>query len=297
MRFDLVDLRLFLNVVEAGSITAGAARSHLSLPSASARIRGMEDSLGTRLLERERLGIRPTEAGRLLLDHARLLLAQAERMRGDLAGYATGLRAELRLAANTAPAGEHLPDPLAGFLAAHPHLDIDLTVQPSERVMEAVLAGAADLGVAAVLGPPPPLHMVPFRTDRLVVIVPAGHVLAGRTMVPFEAVLAERLVGLVPGSALRSHLDGQAARLGGRFATRVCVGDFAAMCRLVRQGVAPGIVPLAAARRHDVPPDHIIPLQDPWAVRALMVCVRRADGMPPLLRRLFDHLAAPAPRH
>lgn len=60
MRFDLTDLRLFLHVVEAGSITAGADRAHLALASASARIRGMEDELGAPLFERVRHGIEPT---------------------------------------------------------------------------------------------------------------------------------------------------------------------------------------------------------------------------------------------
>jgi DNA-binding transcriptional LysR family regulator len=47
MRFDVVDLRLFLHVAEAGSITHGAERASLALASASARIRGMEEALGT----------------------------------------------------------------------------------------------------------------------------------------------------------------------------------------------------------------------------------------------------------
>ncbi|MDI7066914.1 LysR family transcriptional regulator, partial [Klebsiella pneumoniae] len=46
MRFDLIDLRLFLHILETGSITHGAARANMSLPSASARLRGMEEALG-----------------------------------------------------------------------------------------------------------------------------------------------------------------------------------------------------------------------------------------------------------
>ncbi|MFC6046870.1 LysR family transcriptional regulator, partial [Methylobacterium hispanicum] len=55
MRFDLVDLSLFRHVVEAGSITHGAARAHLALAAASTRIRGLEESLGAALLTRSRL--------------------------------------------------------------------------------------------------------------------------------------------------------------------------------------------------------------------------------------------------
>ena len=62
------------------------------IAAASTRIRNMEATLGTPLLHRERQGVQPTEAGRTLLHHARVLLQQAERMRGDLAEYADGMR-------------------------------------------------------------------------------------------------------------------------------------------------------------------------------------------------------------
>ena len=60
MRFDLTDLKLFLHVVEAGSITAGADRMHLAVAAASTRIRNMEIELGTALLNRDRQGVQPT---------------------------------------------------------------------------------------------------------------------------------------------------------------------------------------------------------------------------------------------
>src|SRR5271163_3760164 len=74
MRFDLADLRLFLNVVEAGSITHGAERGHLAIAAASTRIRNMEAALGVPLLHRERQGVQPPPAGRTLVHHARMLL-------------------------------------------------------------------------------------------------------------------------------------------------------------------------------------------------------------------------------
>ncbi|HEY0807887.1 MAG TPA: LysR family transcriptional regulator, partial [Pseudonocardiaceae bacterium] len=69
MGIDLVDLELFAQVVDAGSITEGAQRVHLALPSASARIRLMEKALRTPLLRRGRRGVTPTAAGHLLLRH------------------------------------------------------------------------------------------------------------------------------------------------------------------------------------------------------------------------------------
>jgi molybdate transport repressor ModE-like protein len=91
MRFDLIDLRLFLLVIEAGSITHGATQANLSLPSASARLRGMEEMIGHPLLERGRRGVEPTPAGDALAHHARIVLRQIEQMRGELGEYSKGL--------------------------------------------------------------------------------------------------------------------------------------------------------------------------------------------------------------
>src|SRR5262249_367328 len=74
MRFDLVDLQLFIAVAETRSITAGASRVHLALASASERIKGLEAALGVALLTRGRRGVELTSAGESLLDHARIVL-------------------------------------------------------------------------------------------------------------------------------------------------------------------------------------------------------------------------------
>ena len=118
MRFDLVDLRLFLHVAEARSITHGAERSNLALASASARIRGMETTLGVPLLARDRRGVSLTAAGQCLLAHARLVVQQVERMRGELGSFARGLSGSVRLLSNTAALSENLPRVLAAFLAS-----------------------------------------------------------------------------------------------------------------------------------------------------------------------------------
>src|SRR5476651_2063752 len=99
MRFDLVDLQLFIAVADARSITRGALRAHLALASASARIKGLEAALGTALVKRGRRGIELTAAGESLLDHARIVMYDIEALRGDLAAYASGARASVLLLA------------------------------------------------------------------------------------------------------------------------------------------------------------------------------------------------------
>src|ERR1700730_2258571 len=116
MRFDLADLSLFRDVVEAGSITHGAMRAHLALAAASTRIRNMEQTIGAALLLRGRQGVVPTQAGRTLLQHARTMLSQAERMREDPGAYAGGLAGQVRVLSNTNALTEFLAETLSLFL-------------------------------------------------------------------------------------------------------------------------------------------------------------------------------------
>ena len=126
MRFDFTDLNLFRHIVEAGSITHGAERSNLALAAASTRIRKMELSFGTELLVRGRAGVTPTQAGRTLLQHARGILAQSEKLQEDLSPYARGLAGQVRVLSNTNALTEFLPETLSSFLTSYPDISVDL---------------------------------------------------------------------------------------------------------------------------------------------------------------------------
>lgn len=300
MRFDLTDLTLFLAVAEAGSITAGAERAHLALASASARIRGMEEAAGTALLQRGRRGVAPTPAGRAVLHHARLVLWQMERMRGELGDYARGLKGHVRILANTAAVAEFLPEPLARWLAAHPLVDVDLEERPSHAIVEAVAAGLADIGIVADMAGGGDdlggLEAIPFRNDRLVLAMPRGHPLAGRRRVAFAEALGQDFVGLTAGSALQEHVARHATRAGQPLALRVRLGSFDAVCRMVEQGVGLAVVPETAARRcRRSMAIRAVPLADAWARRRLMLCVRGLDALPAHARRLVEYLAQDKP--
>jgi DNA-binding transcriptional LysR family regulator len=295
MHFDLTDLRLFLHVAEAGSITAGAGRSGLALASASARIRGMEAQAGVPLLDRGRRGVEPTPAGRALLRHARLVTAQVQRMGGELGDYARGLKGHVRLLANTAAASVHLPEVLAAFLRANPNVDVELDERPSPEVARAIAEEEADLGVAAGHADLSGLEAMPFRTDRLVLVAPRGHPLAGRARIAFAEALGSEFVGLSGDVALGGHLDGHAARAGGRLRTRVRVRGLDAACRMVALGAGVAVVPEVMAQRWgDAGALAFVPLEDRWAERRLVVVVRRRDAPSPHAQRLAEHLAGAA---
>src|SRR4030081_1934673 len=174
MRFDLVDLQLFIAVAETRSITNGAQRHHLALDSARARIKGLEQALGVALLVRGRRGVELTPAGESLLDHARIVIHHVEALQGDLLAFSRGVKATVRFLANTSGLSEYLPKALAAFLGQHPHISIDVEERESAEIAQAIVTGAADLGLAAGHSLPDSIERIPFSDDRLVLVTARG---------------------------------------------------------------------------------------------------------------------------
>src|ERR1700676_5267724 len=293
MRFALPDLRLFRHVVEAGSITGGAGRAHLALAAASTRIRNMEEALGAALLVRGRQGVTPTQAGRTLLQHARLILRQAERLREDLGAYAGGRAGQIRLLSNTNALTEFLPEALSSFLATHPQVSVDLEERLSDEIVGLIAEGVGALGILAATVDAGALETYPFRRDRFVLVVARDHALAKRAKIGFEDVLDQDFIGLDRASALQRFLASKAVRIGRPLRLRVQLRSFDAVCRLVECNVGIGIVPETTARRVlRTMAIAVVPLTDPWAVRELTICVRNMKELPLYARQLVEHLRA-----
>src|ERR1700747_2475258 len=291
MRFDLADLSLFRHVVEAGSITHGAERAHLALAAASTRVRNMEDVLGVPLLTRGRQGVTPTQAGRTLLQHARTILRQAERLHEDLGAYGGGCAGQIRVLSNTNALTEFLPEALSSFLAEHPSVSVDLEERLSDEIVGLIAEGVADLGIVAGTVDAGGLETYPFRRDRFVLVVARGHPLAKRAKIGFAQGLDHDFVGLDRASALQRFLADKAARAGQPLRLRVQLRSFDAVCRMVECNVGIGIVPETTARRV-ARTMGIVPvaLTDPLAVRELTICIRSLDELPPYARQLVEHL-------
>ena len=297
MRFDLVDLQLFIAVAETRSITNGAHRVHLALASASERIKGLEAALGVSLLKRVRRGVELTAAGESLLDHARIVMHNVEALRGDLAEFSKGMKATVRFLANTSGLSEYLPKALAAFLAQHPHISIDVEERESGEIAHAILTGAAELGLAAEHALPDTIERIAFSEGRLVLVAPREGELEGRRQVDFREVIACDFVGLITSSALHAHVTGHAARLGARLRFRARLNNFDAIGQMVAAGIGVAVMPEVAARRcaRSMKID-VVRIRNSWANRRLAICARSFKSLPKPAQQLAEHLRKTAPR-
>lgn len=294
MDYDLTDLRLFVAMAEERNLTRGAARAFLAPSSASHRLRRLEDALQTPLFDRQPRGLEPTRAGEALLRHARQVFACIEQMHAELSPYASGIRGQVSLWANTHATHSYLPDDLAGFLKRHPQVSVSLEERTSTEIAMAVAHGEIDVGVLADAGAQGVgVVLWPYRQDRLVLIVPQGHALAQRASVAFAEVLDQAFVMLHSGSAIHTFTMNAAAALGRHLDVRIQVRSFEAVCRMVGAGVGIGLVPRSAVPRAGLSePPVVVALDEAWAQRDLQVCVRQGVELSGFASALVQHLRA-----
>lgn len=280
MQYDLTDFRLFANIAEESNLTRGAARSFLSVPAASQRIRNLEEALGVKLLQRTTQGVAMTDAGRTYLAHARQVLDQLESLTGDLQALGSSIAGTLRVLANTTAINEFLPPVLHEYLGRHRNVKVDLRERLSDEAVRAVRDGAADLGIISGSVPTDGLEVESFATSRLVVIAPAGHPVLARESVAFADLRDEEFVALLDGSATQEFLRLHAQRLHRALKARVQVAGFDAVHRMVEAGVGIAIIPeMVVTPLNAAHPVGVLTLTDRWAIRQYQICARTFDGL------------------
>jgi len=247
-RFDLVSLRLFVAVVDAGSLTAGAERFGVSLAAASKRIAELEQHCGITLLQRSQRGVTATEGGQTLHRHAIEVVARLEQLAQAVDDMRSGSAGQLRLCANPSSFGGFLPALLARYAAAYPNVKIDLTDALSEDGVRAVQSGIAELAIIGDNVPHEGLETFVCNVDELVLIVPGDHPLAGRSSVAVAQALSSELVALPRTASLTRHVIAAAEAAGMTVRIRVQVRSFDVMCRMVARGLGVAVLPRAAAQ-------------------------------------------------
>lgn len=283
-RFDLVSLRLFIQVVDAGSLTAGADSFGISLAATSKRICDLEHQVDTTLLTRSKRGVEATPAGSMLHRHALGLVFGLEQMALAIDEFRAGVRGQVRVAANTSAINGFLPELVAAFRREHPAIGVEIQEALSDEVVDAVSRGAADLGVYPENTPAEELASVVCDSDDLVLVVGRRHPLARFRKLRFEQALDDDFIALSRSTAVR-RLIGAAAEGHGRvLRVPIQVHSFDAMCRMVAAGLGVGVLPSAVAAPHAASMNlRLIALDEPWARRRLLLAARD-----------FEQLAAPA---
>lgn len=294
MKLDPITLRLFVAVMEESAIARAAAREHIAPSAASRRLAELEEQLQVELFTRSNRGSTPTAAAFALLNMARGVLNEmdgiATQMRDYAQGGEQGLRGHVRVMANISSITQFLPAQLQSFMSQHPHVDVRLQERVSTDIARAVADNEADIGLLNRGSYGSRITLRPYRRDRLAVVVPQCHPLARRRRLKLE----HDLIGMHADSALNHLITRSAADQGLQPRLRMKVTGYDALCLMVAAGLGLGILPEGSARIYmGTLPLHCIRLDESWADRQLMLCVRSQDFLSPVAQLLAEHLCQP----
>jgi DNA-binding transcriptional LysR family regulator len=294
-RFDLISLRLFVAVVDAGSLTAGADRFGVSLPAASKRITDLERHCGIALLQRGQRGVTATPEGQTLHRHAIEVIACLERLVQAVDDLQSGATGHLRLCANPSAFGGFLPGVLAEYARRYPHVVIDMEDALSEDGIRAVQKGTAELAVIGDNVPHEGLQTIVCNVDQLVLLVPAGHVLDRRQNVSIVNVLDHDLVTLARSASLTRKVMAAADTVKRTPRIRVQVRSFDSMCRMVAFGLGLAILPRAAAALYAQALDLVqVDLEGIEIERVLLLAMRSRSELSTPAAALVDMIESTA---
>jgi DNA-binding transcriptional LysR family regulator len=287
---DLDSLALFVQAAEMGNLTRAAEASHITVPAASRRLSLLEHQFKAQLFERHSRGLQLTPAGEHLLKLAREVVAGVHQMRAEMANYAQGRHAVLRVHGNTSAMTQFLPADVADFQAGHQEVRITLEECWSDEALRRVRSGDADLGIVVEGCDLSGLWHRPYRSDRLAAVMRRDDPLEGDS-IAFAELLDRDLVGLEGGSTLTRLLAAQATEQVRPMALRVQVRSFEAVCRAVEARLGIGVLPLAAARSFaESMKLKVLPLSDAWALRGMVLCARSQPARQTPLGALAAHL-------
>lgn len=242
---DIKQLKALVTVAEIGSVTRAAELLHLVQPAVTRQIRALEQELGAALFERTRQGMKPTEAGLIMVERARRALDELERARAEVQptpGVVAGI-ATVGLLESTV---DLLAEPLVTAVAErYPDVELRLMTAYSGHLQRWLDDGDLDLSLLYNLDSTPSLNALPLVHEQLWVAAPPSAGLRATRAVSFAEAAAHPLVMPAAGHALRTLIDAGAARAGTRLDVVVQTNSLRVQKQLVRAGhgwtVLPGV--------------------------------------------------------
>ncbi len=231
-------LRIFLEVARTGSFSTAARNLGLTQPAVSFHVQSLEKEFGSKLVDRSSGRCKLTETGLSLRKHAQRILKAEEELEREMEEKRSEASGPLIIAASNIPGEYIMPRILARYGERHPLVEPRLTVADSERVLESVRGGQADLGCVGLCEEDDRLVYGNLCSDRLVFIAPAEHPLAEKETLEAEDLAGQTFIFREEGSGTRSHMLRILVDLGLDVAGLGCVvlGSTMAVIQAVAEG-------------------------------------------------------------
>ena len=290
---ELHQLRYVRAVLRDGSVTAAAAREHVTQPSISKQIHLLEQELGVPLFHRVGRRVLPTEAAFELVDCAERVLDDLAATAASLAGPNSAVGGSVRICATETLVNLLLPEPLVQLRKEMPGAAIHVEMLGTAEVVSSVAADEVDFGLAPMPLGTTRLEVRQLFAEEVLAVVPKDHVWAHRKYVELAALVEEAgLLLSMPGMGLRANLEAAARPLGVGIKSTVEVRSEAALLAMVAAGGGVALAPrMSVIGRRDV---RALPLR-PALQREIVWLRRRGRHISAAGRRLLELLSVSIP--
>lgn len=203
----LESLKMFVDVVETGSFSRAAQLNHVTQSAVSQQIRALENRYEQRLLSRSARQVTPTPAGERLFRGCKEILARFGEVEQEIREQATEVSGTCNVSSIYSVGLHELNQLQKELLRAHPKVNFRLNYRRSDQVYDDVILGAADLGLVAYPQARAGVDIVPFREDKLAVVMAPGHPLASKAKVAMNAVIGLPFVAFDREAPSRKGID------------------------------------------------------------------------------------------
>ena len=206
---DMESLRLLLDLAEMRSFSKAAPKHFMSQSAVSQRVRDMERELGYTLIERGkgRPGAELTEAGLATIEAARDILARLESLKQELAERSGQVSGTLRVATVYSIGLHELTPALKSYLSLYPQVNLQLEYLRTDRIYDALIAGAIDCGIVACPQPRPPIEVRPLGEEEMTIVLSPRHPLTKYEEIPLEALEDQAFIAFAPDIPTRTLTD------------------------------------------------------------------------------------------
>ena len=240
---ELHQLQCFIAVLEEGGFKRATARLGVTQPALSYQIKRLEEELGVQILHRGQGGITPTEAGRVLLEHAHEVISTVREAHQAVREMSGGVTGEIRIGAITCAGTYFLPYVLWEIRAKHPMVRPKLLYRESDELMQSLLSNKLD--VAMVNDPPPDPRLSCRRVfeEQISIVSGRGHPFYGRSTVDLSELKDAQVVMLSPQTPTGALVHGYLARMGIPVAPAVSTDNVETVKRMVEAGMGVAFLP------------------------------------------------------
>ncbi len=248
---DIRALEVFCKIVELKSFSKAAEAVYLTQPTVSGHIKGLEEFVGLKLLDRLGREVVPTKAGELLYGYAKQVLALRNQAIQALEKYKGSLKGHLMIGGSNIPGEYVLPPLLARFKARYPEISITLRIADSREIARGVLEGTYELGAVGAKFDDGQLVYLKLWEDELVLALPAEHAWAAKSAVHLAELSGQPMILREVGSGSRKVMEEALRSAGvdpGALTVVAELGSTEAIRQAVKSGAGLSVISLRAIR-------------------------------------------------